>query len=168
MKKIIFLSILFFLATVANSYACTCIGGKRSIKKALRKNDVVFLGEVISEEIIIYIHSKDGGYFKSEFRFKKFTFRVQKIFKGRIKGDTVSVITGMGHGDCGFPFEIGKKYVVYSVWQNRFIKKGEKVNKFLTTHICKRTTSRAKEEEAAINRYFEHWKWLKKIFINLF
>jgi hypothetical protein len=39
--------------------------------------------------------------------------RVVESFRGTQKvGDIVKVQTGMGGGDCGFPFEVGKQYLV--------------------------------------------------------
>jgi hypothetical protein len=50
----------------------------------------------------------------------RYTFIVERRFKGRtIRGaakgfsDTLVVFTGMGHGDCGFPFRTGGRYIVY-------------------------------------------------------
>ena len=40
------------------------------------------------------------------------TLRVTRIWKGK-PGKTLTVFTGRGGGDCGFPFERGKEYLIY-------------------------------------------------------
>ncbi len=48
-------------------------------------------------------------------------------------GEYVTVFTGMGDGDCGFNFQIGKSYLVYA---NNETQDGEEL---LRTNICTRT-----------------------------
>lgn len=85
--------------------------------------------------------------------FNKFTFKINELYKGKIKIDTIEIITGMGHGDCGYEFEIGKSYVVYASKRNKFYEEGAKVTTFLYTDICFRTTEQVEEERAKIEKY---------------
>ena len=58
--------------------------------------------------------------------------RVVESFRGTQKvGDLVDVRTGMGGGDCGYHFEIGKQYLVDARDQGGT----------LNTEICSRTAS---------------------------
>jgi hypothetical protein len=98
-----------------NSFACTCIGGKRTVKKAMKINDVVFMGQVVSKEEIIIPYRLLGTETTINYYFNKFVFKIIKVYKGKIKQDTVEIITGIGNGDCGVRFMQGKKYIVYSV-----------------------------------------------------
>ncbi|WP_420128699.1 hypothetical protein [Longimicrobium sp.] len=41
------------------------------------------------------------------------TLRVDRAWKG-VESETVVLMTGWGGGDCGFPFEHGKSYLVYT------------------------------------------------------
>lgn len=38
---------------------------------------------------------------------------VQERFRGAAN-QTVEVVTGLGNGDCGFPFVVGERYLVYA------------------------------------------------------
>lgn len=92
--------------------ACSCVG-KASVKEARKRADVVFVGKVISEETIQITRLSEFTTFP--IHVKRYMVEVEATFKrGRTrKGDTVIVYTGMGHGDCGFHFELGGRYVIY-------------------------------------------------------
>lgn len=45
--------------------------------------------------------------------FRQVTFTVHETFKGT-PVPTLSLATGLGGGDCGYPFETGQSYVVYA------------------------------------------------------
>jgi len=44
---------------------------------------------------------------------RRYTFRVEQAWKGPSLSEIV-VTTGDGGGDCGTPFELGKRYLVYA------------------------------------------------------
>ncbi len=77
----------------------------------------IFSGEVI--EVIK----------KPDVYFVEVKFKLDKSWKNELK-DAASITTGRGGGDCGYEFEVGKKYLVYA--------DGDK-NK-LSTNICTRTS----------------------------
>ena len=56
-------------------------------------------------------------------------FRVESSWKGKLLTE-LRLTTGLGNGDCGYPFEVGQKYLVYAY--------GSDVNR-LGTNICQRT-----------------------------
>lgn len=58
-----------------------------------------------------------------------FVFDVQQNFLGAGEGNKITIHTGFGFGDCGFPFEKGESYLVYA-----FESEGH-----LKTSICSRT-----------------------------
>ncbi|HEY0462219.1 MAG TPA: hypothetical protein VGC97_24005 [Pyrinomonadaceae bacterium] len=123
MKKIIFLTFIFcFLAlTASKSFACSCALPSRSLEKqiaiAYEKSAAVFYGEVV--EI-----TRDPEKF-----YVKVKFKVEKSWKNQIESEVV-IQTGEGGGDCGYPFNIGQKYLVYAY--------GDKNS--LGTNICQRTS----------------------------
>lgn len=82
----------------------------------------VFVGRVLarSRDRIEIIGNQEPAY--------QFVFEVQRIYKGPTT-HRISVKTGLGGGDCGYPFEIGKSYLVYAGGDVR-----------LETNICTRTT----------------------------
>lgn len=57
------------------------------------------------------------------------SIRVSRAYRGQVSG-TVTILTGMGLGDCGFDFETGKEYLIYA---NRI----DATN--LSTNICSGT-----------------------------
>lgn len=69
----------------------------------------------------------------------EYKLQISTVFNGKIKQDTVTIVTGLGGGDCGFNFEIGTEYIVYSSFENKYYPQGNTVSKFLYTDICRRT-----------------------------
>jgi hypothetical protein len=131
------LLILFFLlAQRSNSIACSCIG-KRTVKAELIKSDAVFLGKVLSKkEFLVQDSSLPIGYKLHRAEFK---ILLLKEVKGDFTKDTVIVITGIGRGDCGIDFMIGKDYIIYSTYSTKYFGSGREVTPFLYTNICTRT-----------------------------
>ena len=134
MNKIIFTTSLFAFFTVLSAssvLACSCVPqGSQSIetqvKEAYTNSTAVFVGEVVEviEKPDVYI---------TEVKFKDV-----KSWKNEFK-DAVSITTGRGGGDCGYEFEVGKKYLVYA--------DGDK-NK-LSTNICTRTSAFESNKDVA-------------------
>jgi len=134
MNKIIFTIFFFAFFTVLNAsnvFACSCVPqGDESIepqvKEAYTNSTAVFVGEVV--EVI-----QKPDTFITEVKFK-----VLKSWKNEFK-DTASITTGRGGGDCGYEFEVGKRYLVYA--------DGDK-NK-LRTNICTRTSAFESNKDVA-------------------
>lgn len=135
--KQIFL-IIFFVAFSSVAYCCSCIG-EATVKQELKRSDVVFTGKVISKKIIDTRSPTDTLMQGLKMYMAEYTLQVSTIFKGKIKQDTITIITGVGGGDCGFNFEIGTEDIVYSSFENKYYPHGNTVSKFLYTNICKRT-----------------------------
>jgi hypothetical protein len=64
--------------------------------------------------------------------------RVSEALSGVLPQAEVDVVTGMGGGDCGFPFETGKEFFVYA---------DRNPEGTLRTHICSRTRPVAQAAE---------------------
>lgn len=81
--------------------ACSCIG-PRPACATVWEADTVFSGTVLN------INSRN-------FR-KIVTFRVDRLWRTSATTalDRVQVETGIGGGDCGFPFRAGRQYLVYA------------------------------------------------------
>ena len=126
MSKII-LSIIFstFLIalTASDIFACTCSlppeneTVEKQVREAYKKSSSVFIGEVL--EVI-----KKPDVFSVTIKFK-----VEKTWNEKFQ-NVITLTTGQGGGDCGYLFEIGKKYLVYAY--------GERAS--LGTNICTRTS----------------------------
>ncbi len=147
MNKIIFTIFFFAFFTVlsaSNVIACSCVPqGSESIetqvKEAFTNSTAVFVGEVVE-----VIEKPDA--FSVEVKFK-----VVKSWKNEFE-DTVSITTGRGGGDCGYHFEVGKKYLIYAG--------GDKHN--LKTNICTRTSAFESNKDVAFLNKMKKMKKIKK------
>ena len=86
---------------------------------------------------------------------------MHSIYKGKIKTKTVEIITGVGGGDCGYSFNIGQDYIIYSNYKTHYYKEGKKVQKYLYTNICTRTCKSNSNEINEINKILKCKKTFK-------
>ena len=89
---------------------------KKLIAKAYAESAAVFYGEVIE------ITRKPENFYVTV------KFKVEKVWKNQSTNEVI-IQTGQGGGDCGYRFEIGKKYLVYA--------DGDQTS--FSTNICQRT-----------------------------
>jgi hypothetical protein len=91
------------------AHACTCedIGTPR---EEWTKSDDVFLGRVIAIEGTTSFPTPPNGFSYSG---RRVMLVVEQRWKGAVQ-DTIVVITATGLGDCGYPFEQGRRYLVYT------------------------------------------------------
>lgn len=148
--KLLILIIAFFGAE--KIHACTCIGDI-SVKNEIKRSDVVFLGEVVKIDIVTVNLLDTNFNIDIDLHILKIQMLIYFIFKGQLKSDTITVYTGMGEGDCGYNFELGKKYIVYADYETRFFNFCDKVPKFLSTNICKRTCELNSTELEELSKY---------------
>jgi hypothetical protein len=136
MKKLFLVSVVCVLtvfASVSETTACSCSAPfvkttlNQAIRKAYKDSNAIFSGEAL--RIIKNPNSS----------FVTVKFRVDKNWKGK-NSSILSVTTGIGGGDCGYGFEIGKKYLVYTY--------GSNVEFFVS--ICSRTALLGANTDTAI------------------
>jgi hypothetical protein len=163
-KKLSLLIFAFFITmnTGIAVFACSCIG-EESVKTAFRKYDVIVTGKVLNIENMsvqdnkdLYPDNRKSRVFN--FHFKKVTLEVMELYKGKIKKEIIEITTGQGRGDCGFPFQLGETYLIYSSFENTYFEQGEKVPNYLYTNICTRTTSDFNMESAAIKKEIKRFR----------
>lgn len=143
MKKNLLLLAFF---TSMSSFACSCHEVK--IRKSYKEADLVFTGEVLDVKEIKLKHKfiSDGKeqFFESDKH--EYTFEIKAIYKGKQILKKVKISTDPDEAACGYRFEKGKTYLVYSYRTDFEVNSdlvGEnKVEKpFYTTHLCTRTTT---------------------------
>ena len=117
-------SLLFALMSDTAAFACTCFATP-SVEKSLLSSDMVFSGQVVSQD---YAPIPMGD--EESWDGFAFTFIVDQIWKGKPAARLV-VATGEGFGDCGYQFQKGRSYIVYA-------STGEDDGN-LYTSICSRT-----------------------------
>lgn len=88
------------IGSTKSAHACECIQLKQTAQ-ALVESKAVFSGRATNIEVRPELFSKIAK------------FDVDKTWKG-ISNTAVTVVTGADSGACGFPFEVGKEYLVYS------------------------------------------------------
>jgi len=90
---------------------------KQQINKARKSSNAVFSGKVLE------ITKHPQNFYVSV------KLLVKDVWKGNIPKE-ITVTTGLGNGDCGYPFEVDESYLIYANASNE--------NKLSTT-ICHRT-----------------------------
>jgi hypothetical protein len=125
---------------------CTCIG-KPPVSESFAEARAVFVGVVIEKRPStweLFEGQSSAGFV--------YEFRVERAWKG-ISEPRVQVLTGIGRGDCGWPFELGRTYLVYVYGRGEMmdhlaaatgtyssVAEGGRGDEALTTHICTRTS----------------------------
>ena len=139
MRKILSLTalaIVFLLFNSVESYACSCaldikkVSLRKKVKRSVNDAGAVFSGKVVSIESDSDLPNKRYA--------SKVKIEVDSLWKGDLS-ETVIVQTGIGGGDCGFPFEVGESYLIYAY--------GSAKDNSLGTGICSRTQRLAQAAE---------------------
>ena len=149
-------------------FACSC-KDIPTIEESIQNNDLIFEGKVLTYEIIEYFSNsvekvipmdsvkyKLATQYSGMSDFEKGTIMakcrvlVQKLIKGTIATDTITIITGLGGGDCGYIFEASKNYLVYANVQSN--ERKAQGRDYFTTTICTRTKKYNKREARKVEK----------------
>lgn len=151
---------LFVVFLASDAWACSC-AMRGTVRESIDMADAVFLGEVtdvrraepawvtelrfLKARVLRSVGIDDTSltYWYNGPRYGMVAkLVVLRDWKGS-PGKTVEIRTGYGGGDCGFPFDVTKAYVVYAYYAGGYY----------FTGICGRTTlaSSAKEEIAELD-----------------
>lgn len=156
MIKFILTMLILTICFYAYLSACTCVGGKPEVKEGLNESDAVFSGFLYLKK---RISVNDSNLFEGEkLVLTEYGVVIEKIFKGSNLSDTVSIITGLGNGDCGNILIVGNKYIVYAKIKHKWFPKGDSVTPYLYTNICTRTGMWNVNEEQAIMQIIDYNK----------
>lgn len=161
MKKIVIL-ILAMVGLFTNEiYACTCVEINESIgkkiEKAFLKSDLIFVGKVIDQqfkETEIYVPEINA---KQKYSRAVYTFELINLFRGQLYKEEIEIVTTSSGGLCGFEFQVGEVYLVYSnqydqrIAFNAYLNQ-ERVDPFYATNICTRTRKFTKVETREIRK----------------
>ena len=146
MKRGIYLLVLtfgliFMAGSLTEISACSC-RARRSVCEAYGSAKAVFVGEVVEGKSAERMSDMLAG----KTRDNSFVFKVSQNFLGAEEDKNITINTGFGFGDCGFPFQKGEKYLVYAY---------EREGRLYTT-VCTRTRLLALVEDD-----FEDLKYLQ-------
>lgn len=108
MKKTFYITIaliVFTFAAAGTSLACSCIASraseKRQVSDSYKHSAAIFSGKVTTMKL-----TEDGNYFTV-------TFEVKDSWKGAAARE-ITVKTAKDSSMCGFNFETGEEYLVYT------------------------------------------------------
>lgn len=167
MRKLTIILTFIFLLLNSGAFACSCIG-KRTVKEEIKHSDVVVVGKIITKELVTLYDASYTTLFGSDSTIKKgspyeivvakYKLLLTSRYKGKITADTISIYTGLGGGDCGVRFEIGKEYIVYGEDESYFGKINNNWSfpqgrNIFWTNICSRTAIENKEEIYEIEKF---------------
>jgi hypothetical protein len=139
-----FLALLFLSMTFtpASVLACKCApppppgpnAAPSPVERVPNKDEVVFEGTVVNAQLKwTFLDAKVGDLISADldgdWPFMIVSFDVSRSYSGQQK-KKVELRTGLGAGDCGYLFEVGRQYLVYA-WKGQ---SGE-----LSTGICSGT-----------------------------
>jgi hypothetical protein len=116
------LFVLFFVASVENALACSCVEENRNsslnqrVREAYKNSAAVFAGKVTNIDRnfhpqVVYV-----------------TIQVFDVWKGNIP-QTINIITNKGGEACEFPFVLNSDYLIYALADGNL----------LSTNVCLRT-----------------------------
>ena len=142
------LGISLLLSTTSGGLACECLtvgSGGTDYAKQVRDFDAVFRTTVLQiHELRFPTIPPKGDEF---YRLRLVVFDADAAWAG-IKARRVLVFTGIGAGDCGYDFTMGRSYLVWAR-RDEWLAPGE-----LATGICTYTASieEAKEQLRQLGR----------------
>ena len=133
--KQLWLLFLVFILISGTAQGCSCAEHTPSCQ-GYWDASVVFAG-VVTEISSRQAETRqgEGNYTRAE---AIIHFTAEKYYRDKL-GAEVEVSTGLGGGDCGYPFRIGERYLVYA--------QIDKERQKLTTSICMLTKPLAEAKE---------------------
>lgn len=125
---------VLLLSAAKSVAACSCAGEGLPCQ-SFGAARAVFVGKVTGAKEQRESRMEDGT--KITYDVGEIHFKVEESFLG-VKGQTATIFSGTGGGDCGYWFVRGERYLIYAY--------GDSVDK-LYTNICTRTRPLADAEE---------------------
>ncbi|WP_448529768.1 hypothetical protein [Raineya sp.] len=173
MRQLLFILTTILLTSLSDSlFACSCIG-QRTVEEEVKHSDAVLVGTILSKQLVTLTDSTILKMFPndttmrnspmSKMTIARYDFVVTDIYKGKITSDTLTIYTGLGGGDCGIRFEVGKKYIVYGENETYFGQvnndfKFPKTKNTFWTYSCLRTMAYYQDEITEIEKYAKRQK----------
>jgi hypothetical protein len=134
MKKFTFILIALLIVNL-NSFACDCVRPSSDIELYWKHADEIFIGEV--EEV-----TSNELYTKSGLNFTYYTVQIVESLKGHfVSKFRMRTFEKVGGGSCEYPFEMGKKYLIYADYSGHILK----------ASICSRTAPLEEVDKSEID-----------------
>ncbi|TWI84239.1 hypothetical protein [Chitinophaga japonensis] len=159
----ILLTIFLTLTGAANSFACSC-QGEASVSESVKHAGIVFSGQVTSISFTTNYDSLGitvtGDTSKIHFNWREHPtavvkIKINKIYKGQLVADTLTILTPSNGAACGYRFQAGEKYIVYATIFDELpmtdkLRRRTFDKKTFWTHQCSRTQDWNTTEEKGI------------------
>lgn len=161
--KITLLTLILGLVGTLNSIACSC-DGEGTVSASVKYSDVVFSGQVVSRILttnydslgVVATGDTSNIYIKWRDRPTAVVrIKVNKMYKGQLVSDTLTILTPPNGGACGYNFQVGQNYIVYATVFDEMLgthdlKRRTFDNHTFWTHQCTRTQNWNSAEESEI------------------
>lgn len=135
--KFLLVGLLCSLLLPKSSLACTCIG-ESNLKKDFQKSFLIIKGEIKKVDTVEVV--SDDKLIDIKIKAKRILIDIEYVFKGNVKSKSIFIYTGIGNGDCGYPFREKEKYIVF-LNSVKCVLNGKiaSIKKYLYTDICDKT-----------------------------
>lgn len=133
------LLIIPFLCVANQGFFCSCV--YQTLDKHIDYTDAILVGDVISSREVtgrIYIRYE-------------YTVKVKHYYKAKQIEKVVKVVSGAGGGDCGYPFTVGKSYIIFGTKSGLTKDSTLPANTFYTS-ICDATIPFDAEMQQKLNK----------------
>jgi prolyl-tRNA synthetase len=155
--------LLLLTLLVRPAAACKC-QGETTVRAAVQHAQVVASGRVISRlvtanlkpyGIVITGDTTSWAYHAMKFSVAVYRLKVDKIYKGEIVADTLTILTPANGAGCGVRFEVGERYIVYATVMDEMahssaVRRVSTGGRAYWTHQCTRTSEWFAEEAKAL------------------
>src|SRR3954451_12042256 len=91
---------------------CSCVQ-PGPIGSAPNRGETIFEGRVLQERDTTIWRAEGPRLVHHRTQWRVLTFSIERVWNAA-PTDTVEVLTGVGGGDCGYPFVTGEQYVVFA------------------------------------------------------
>ena len=119
---------LCFAPSAVQACSCVLVSNSCGVSKAFSPGGVIFLGHVVSK-VKVQEPASFGNRTATVWRYAVHFMPTENFHGASDLGQKIVVHTGLGGGDCGYPFVVGTSYLVYASTSD-----GQ-----LTTGICSGT-----------------------------
>lgn len=130
------LPVIIAILFATTSFACSCVEFKgtfrKQIEKSFSESDVIVLGKVVGIKKL-----NSNALLKSSADPVIYTFEIQNILKGKLEKEVIEIVSASDGASCGYVFETGKSYLVYSRTSNFFAAKTNNAFDY-STGLCSR------------------------------
>jgi hypothetical protein len=161
--KYFLLVILMITAGTESAFACRC-SGEGTVSNGIKYSDAVFTGTIISKTrstnydslgVIITGDTSEINSIWSQIPISVVSIKVDRMHKGLITSDTITILTPYSSSSCGYRFEVGHKYIVFATIYDEMLmtdklKRRAFDNKTYWTHQCTMTKNWNQYEENEI------------------